>query len=346
MAKSGITNINGGGAIGSDELSVTADKVIEGNTYVGADTNDEIGAGTLVDRPSTVSAQSVAQGLSGSNNYIFTRIPTGAYRTPTGVGYPEITALSSSVATAGGLSADKMLVGKSAFGIYGTATSDATVGGSAHILAGKTAYVNGVKVTGNIPYQNAETGGDRVWATNMNNWAGTINLGVRNGYYLNGVNWIQVNIPEYQPWNIKKGVNMGGQVGTFEGYIANPTDLYYKGINPVGFYSTNENYVIFDAAQITLPDRNMNSDLYIKSSSNVSLVGYSYVNIHYVCTGTAYSYTPTLLFTINNDETLGHNYLSKGDSTLSINVVAYQKNGIVGIRMGKWSGYIDRIWLT
>lgn len=230
--------------------------------------------------------------------------------------------------------------------VEGTFTSDATVGGPAHILAGKTAYVNGVKVTGNIPYQNAETGGDRAWATNMSNWAGTINLGVRNGYYLNGVNWIQRDIPNYQPWNIKKGVNIGGVVGTFEGYIANPSDLYYKGINPVGFYSTNENYVIFDAAQITLPDRNMNSDLYIKSSSNVSLVGYSYINIHYVCTGTTYGYTPVLRFMINNDETLGLNYLSKGDFTLSINVVAYQKNGIVGIRMGKWSGYIDRIWLT
>lgn len=206
--------------------------------------------------------------------------------------------------------------------------------------------VNICGVQGGIPLQGAEVGGDRAWATNMSNWAGTINLGVRNGHFLNGVNWIQRDIPNYQPWNIKKGVDMGGVVGTFEGYIANPSDLYYKGINPVGFYSTNENYVIFDAAQITLPDRGMSSELYIKSSSNVSLVGYSYVNIHYVCTGTTYGYTATLLFMINNDETLGHNYLSKGDHTISLNVAAYQKSGIVGIRMGKWGGYIDRIWLS
>ena len=343
MAKSGITNISGGGAIGSDELSVTKKQVMKGKTYVGADTNDEIGIGELdlgvitttaadvvapkviVDKAGNpVTGTMVERGAytdaivvwSDANNFA-AQIPNGAYRTNSSSGHPEIVTPTVNVRAALGVESWKF-------------RADTTIGGLA----------------GGIPSQNAETGGDRAWATNMNNWAGTINLGVRNGYYLNGVNWIQVNIPEYQPWNIKKGVNMGGQVGTFEGYIANPTDLYYKGINPVGFYSTNENYVIFDAAQITLPDRNMNSDLYIKSSSNVSLVGYSYVNIHYVCTGTAYSYTPTLLFTINNDETLGHNYLSKGDSTLSINVVAYQKNGIVGIRMGKWSGYIDRIWLT
>jgi len=46
MAKSGITNISGGG-IGSDELTATKKQVLKGKTYVGADTNDEIGAGEL-----------------------------------------------------------------------------------------------------------------------------------------------------------------------------------------------------------------------------------------------------------------------------------------------------------
>ncbi len=73
-------------------------------------------------------------------------------------------------------------------------------------------------VQGGIPLQGAEVGGDRAWATNMSNWAGTINLGVRNGYFLNGVNWIQQDIPNYQPWNIKQGVDIGGVVGTFPDY--------------------------------------------------------------------------------------------------------------------------------
>ncbi len=74
-------------------------------------------------------------------------------------------------------------------------------------------------VQGGIPIQGPEIPGtDRAWATNMSNWAGTINLGVRNGHFLNGVNWIQQDIPNYQPWNIKQGVNMGGVVGTFPDY--------------------------------------------------------------------------------------------------------------------------------
>jgi len=47
MAKSGKTNVGGGGGIGSDELSVTKKRVLKGDTYVGADTNDEIGVGEL-----------------------------------------------------------------------------------------------------------------------------------------------------------------------------------------------------------------------------------------------------------------------------------------------------------
>jgi hypothetical protein len=47
MAKCGITNISGGGGVGSDELSTTKKQVLKGKTYVGADTNDEIGVGEL-----------------------------------------------------------------------------------------------------------------------------------------------------------------------------------------------------------------------------------------------------------------------------------------------------------
>uniref|UniRef100_UPI0006D0D6C5 hypothetical protein n=1 Tax=Clostridium sp. NkU-1 TaxID=1095009 RepID=UPI0006D0D6C5 len=65
--------------------------------------------------------------------------------------------------------------------------------------------VNVCGVQGSIPMQGADVSGtDRAWATSMSNWAGTVNLGVRNGHYLNGVNWIQANIPEYQHGILKK----------------------------------------------------------------------------------------------------------------------------------------------
>lgn len=147
----------------------------------------------------------------------------------------------------------------------GTATS-------AHILSGQSAWVNGNKVDGAIPWQNADVSGtDRAWSQGMSNWAGTINLKVRNGHYLNGVNWIQQDVPEYQPRNIKKGVNIGGVVGTFEGYVPGVTDLYYRGNNVSGW--TSGAGWSFQAGQILISGAT-NSGI-----CSFSTVGRSYLNI-------------------------------------------------------------------
>lgn len=53
MAKYGVTNIAGGGGIGSDEVSVTKEYVLNSKTYVGSDTNDEIGTGTMANNGAT-----------------------------------------------------------------------------------------------------------------------------------------------------------------------------------------------------------------------------------------------------------------------------------------------------
>lgn len=45
----GIVLQNGGGGGASDELTATAANVLAGRTYVGADTEDEAGAGTMPD---------------------------------------------------------------------------------------------------------------------------------------------------------------------------------------------------------------------------------------------------------------------------------------------------------
>lgn len=53
----------GGGGVSSDEVTVTADKVLAGCTYVGADTNDEIGTGTMAVQ-SAISFSAAAQSTS------------------------------------------------------------------------------------------------------------------------------------------------------------------------------------------------------------------------------------------------------------------------------------------
>lgn len=180
MAKCGITNIGGGGGISSDEVSAAKENVLSGKTYVGTDTGDEIGTGTMANNGATGN-----QSLNAGNSFL---VKKGYHAQDFSVGANSLASQTPGNAAAG------------------------------HILSGQTAWVNGNKVTGNIPYQNAETDGDRVWATAASNWAGTFNIGVRNGHYLNGVNWVRYDVPTFRPENIKKGVNIGGLVGTLPDY--------------------------------------------------------------------------------------------------------------------------------
>ena len=285
MAKCGITNISGGGGIGSDELSVTADKVVEGNTYVGADTNDEIGAGTLVDRASTTGAMSVARG-GADNNYIYTRIPKGAYRTATGVGYPEVTALQSDVATAGGLSADKIMAGKSAFGMNGTATSDANVVAS-DILVNKSAYGKGAKIAGSMPDYRATTTAIDAIRINNNRFEVAVAAGCH------GYSWAN-NGYEYMTYDqvanaigltaakLKKGEVVCGKTGTFEGWVPTATDYYLRGNNIKGITINAGQQVTFESGGIRTENTSGSTQPYKKPElrfPSVNLTPYNYLNV-------------------------------------------------------------------
>jgi hypothetical protein len=181
MAKYGVTNIAGGGGVGSDEVSVTKEYVLDSKTYLGADTDDEIGTGTMANN-GTTGNQSLNAG--------------GSFSVKKGYHAKDFTVNANNLAS--------QTPGNAA---------------SAHILSGQTAWVNGTKVNGSIPWQNVEIAGtDRAWSQGMSNWAGTINLKVRNGHYINGVNWIQQDSPNFQPSNIRNGVNIGGVIGTMVDY--------------------------------------------------------------------------------------------------------------------------------
>lgn len=222
------------------------------------------------------------------------------------------------MAAAGGLTADKMLSNKQAFGIAGS-----------------------------IPLQNADVSGtDRAWSQGMSNWAGTINLRVRNGHYLNGVNWIQQDIPNFRPEYIKRGVDIGGIVGTFEGYVPIPTDLYLRGINVANWALVpGAGRIIFDAGQITFTGA-IKSDL-IYTYMNLS--GYSYIHME-LYTPTRYTvmlsvgdtnyFSDYIAYSINQDY---------GNIVMSIPVSNINASRYIRIASGENKGtnfYVYRVWVT
>nr|WP_288825485.1 hypothetical protein [uncultured Clostridium sp.] len=339
MGKVSISG-TGGAGVGSDECTATRADLLKGYTAVTGDSDDEATEGTLELTGDAADSQVLAGKTYYNTNPKFKRTGSmvnqgavsqvlnagGSYTVPSGYhnGSGKVTANSLTSQTPGSASAG-------------------------HILSGQTAWVNGSKLTGNIPYQNADVSGtDRAWATNISCWEGVACLGVRNAHYLNGVNWIQGNISNFYAGNIKKGVNMGGLVGTFEGYVANPTDWYYLGANPAGFTSSAPSGVItFESNQIRIERYSqgytVTSSLIATNSYN--LTGYSNLAIA-VSTGGARE----ISISLSVSGFSGSVGPFTGTTTVYIPLVNANVTGIPTISVshagaGSVTTYITRIWL-
>ena len=132
----------GGSGTGSDDVTAAKAQVLEGYTAVTKDSDDEAAAGTMPYKAVGVYTESNGCKL-GSN--LDVEIKTRAcYEAGSFVNIPQ-----PSVALAIGLTAAKLLKNQSVLGISGTATSDANAS-AGYIYSGKTAYVNGNKITGTM----------------------------------------------------------------------------------------------------------------------------------------------------------------------------------------------------
>ena len=343
MGKLWIPGSGSGAGSGSDECTASKSEELKGYSAVTSDSDDEPVQGTL----ELTGDASDGQVLSGKTYYNTDpkKKRTGSManqgavsvKLNAGEGYT----IPSGFHNGGG----KVEANGLASQTPGTATS-------AHILSGQSAWVNGNKVNGGIPLQNAEiSGSDRAWALSMSNWAGTINLKVRNGHYLNGVNWIQQDIPEYQPWNIKKGVNIGGVIGTFEGYVPTAQDLYYRGSNPANMIHPSKyaGSITYDSGQITWNGGTGNC-LVVITSDPVNLTPYSYINVELYKPSSGGKINLLLRSSIDGgtfDIIKNINDIASGNSVLSLDVSAINAYKYFEIQANSTGiFYIYRIWLS
>lgn len=216
---------------GAQTLAATTGTSVAGDVLSGKTFNSANGIGLVGTMPNngSVGTQSLA---SEGGEYT---IPAG-YHNGLGKVKAAITGLIASVIKAG------TTVG----GILGTFTADATAT-AANILSGKSAYVNGNKVTGSIPV-NTPTTAD-IWDTiGLSTGNGVVHFQIDPNTYYQGINWVRKLDPNFVPANFLATVNVFGLQGGIPNYdemvvqaVARP--YMYEGgvyISPSpGYYNGN-----------------------------------------------------------------------------------------------------------
>lgn len=183
---------------------------------------------------------------------------------------------AAEMAAAGGLTAAKLAQGQSAFGLTGTYKGLGNAA-AADVRSGKTFSTAALSnAAGTMPEQGGST-------TTPGTAAKTI---VAANRYVTG-NIVVAGDANLVPGNIKKNVTIFGVRGTWEGYVASATDLYYRGINSGGFsrIDTHTSYFTcsFDSAQIRIEvERDVSiytTGVALRTSNSYNLSGYTGIGI-------------------------------------------------------------------
>lgn len=140
MGKVWMTGGGSGGA-GSDECTAAAGDVLKGKTYIGSDTDDEVGTGTL-ELTGTAADSQVLSGQTYYNTDAKTK-RTGSMANRGAVNQALNAGGSYTIPAGYHNGSGKVIANGLAGQTPGTAAA-------ANILSGKTAWVNGSKVTGNM----------------------------------------------------------------------------------------------------------------------------------------------------------------------------------------------------
>lgn len=234
--------ISGGGGGGNlDEITASAEYVKSPYTFMNSE--GDIEEGTMVDRENWGAAV-------GMNDHV--TVPEG-YHDGSGEVYgPTVTqrgAWTSRLGING-----KVMIPEGYHNGNGYVDQDISTLGEQKVvpkLSRHTLWTANQYMTGNViiePIPNQKTASTKALSNGVNQQG--LYFYIPEGYYLpdgTGNSWVYQTLAEVAkalgitPNKVKKGVTLCGVVGTFEGYVANASDLYYRGIynNPMNLENSN-----------------------------------------------------------------------------------------------------------
>ena len=233
--------VSGGGGGNLDEITASAEHVKSPYTFMNSE--GDIEEGTMVDRENWGAAV-------GMNDRV--TVPEG-YHDGSGEVYgPTVTqrgAWTSRLGING-----KVMIPEGYHNGNGYVDQDISTLGEQKVvpkLSRHTLWTANQYMTGNViiePIPNQKNAATKALSNGVNSQG--LYFYIPEGYYLpdgTGNSWVYQTLAEVAKAlgitadKVKKGVTLCGVVGTFEGYVANANDLYYRGIynNPMNLENSN-----------------------------------------------------------------------------------------------------------
>lgn len=228
-------------------------------------------------------------------------------------------------------------------------TGDAQEG---NVLAGSTFYNTDPKTkrAGTMPNREGYCG----WGNSKGNDGGNQRMWVRlpGGYYNENaevyLSWADIRaMAGITPEKVKKNEWILGVQGNFEGWVPNPQDLYYNGVNSAGLILlygwTFENTRIafyYDSLAGSVPSFRFPNAIDVRSYSRLIFEGYFH-----------WSADSTMYCILNNPTQVSRANFNKGATYVALDisqVVTINTNATINMSLNKASGgvcYITRIRL-
>jgi len=233
--------VSGGGGGNLDEITASAEHVKSPYTFMNSE--GDIEEGTMVDRENWGAAV-------GMNDRV--TVPEG-YHDGSGEVYgPTVTQRGAWTSRLG--VNEKVMIPEGYHNGNGYVDQDISTLGEQKVvpkLSRHTLWTANQYMTGNViiePIPNQKNAATKALSNGVNSQG--LYFYIPEGYYLpdgTGNSWVYQTLAEVAKAlgitadKVKKGVTLCGVVGTFEGYVANANDLYYRGIynNPMNLENSN-----------------------------------------------------------------------------------------------------------